>query len=135
MRRSLRVILILLFTVLIVIGLIWFIYVLGPLENRLALNSDAGYISSGEKFDVIIGAKRGDVRRRLAKHYFRLAETEEPFPPNQNKMCLGHEYPKYYSIEVYRDESWRRGTLCVVYDSSETVSYLEWAYATFMIDL
>ena len=98
-------------------------------ENRLALRSDYGYLSSGAKFDVKVGSEVEGVPQALQRHYFKL------YRRSSSGTCLSHDYDPKYRIDVFSDDSWRRGTVCVVYDQGGRVRHVEWSYAAFSIEI
>jgi hypothetical protein len=99
-------------------------------DNASALRSSAGFIERGSKFDVSVGDHIGTVGRTIGKHHFQLWERPDL------QSCLTHAYPWTQAVNVYSDDTWRRGTACVAFDRrTRLVRSIEWAYGPFMVDL
>jgi hypothetical protein len=100
-------------------------------EDYEALRQESGYLTSGGKFDVIVGSKSSMVPGEVARSGFKFYER------SKYKSCLTHEYERFdFNVDIYSDDSWRKGTLCVVSDSSnDKIVALEWAFGPFKVEL
>ena len=89
--------------------------------NRAGIIGTTGRIDSGAKFGVTIGDVQWTAQKTFWKAGFYRVESTKP------QSCHGFEYSKTQNIEVWFDDSWRRGTLCVV-SSESKITHLSWSY-------
>jgi len=98
--------------------------------NRLALVSDAGFLERGSMFGVTIGSPVGEIESAVRQYGFK------PYKIGVRDTCLHHDYERSIRINVYTDDTWRRGTLCIAYNNStHRVTAIEWSYAAFIVEL
>ena len=117
------------FIIVVLIFLASLVWIFPISSSIRAINSDYGFTNSGSIFDVSIGSNISNASRNLKLHSFDVYEV------GKTGDCLSHGYPGKYRINVYSDDSWRKGTLCVIYDSAGIVRFIEWSYAALMVDL
>ena len=89
--------------------------------NRAGLVGSQGRISSGRKFGVGIGDDYHAVARAFGQLGFEERELTKPH------SCHSFAYAAHLTPHLWFDNSWRKGTLCVV-TSGDRVVYLSWAY-------
>ncbi len=98
--------------------------------NRAAFGSQ-GYIEKGEKFSVKIGAIRVDVINHLTAqglvNISTLGIKETHYNP---QSCHSHIYGDEYEVELWDDDSWRRGTICTAF-IDEKLTRMSWWYGMF----
>lgn len=80
-----------------------------------------GFRDSGSKFGVEIGVDLTSARSHLTANGLRLYE-EDFFG-----QCLGFSYPKDQDLEVWVDETWRYGSICLASVGEKVVS-IRWHY-------
>jgi len=99
-------------------------------DNANALASSAGFIREGSKFGIRVGDHISAADWNARQHHFQLYSRDDL------QTCLSQEYPATEAIVVYKDDSWRRGTVCVAFNRrSGKIAAVEWSYAAFMVDL
>ena len=81
-----------------------------------------GSTYSGNKFGVHIGQDEPTSDRALkilpgVHHYFS----------KNGGLCLSKKYPSEYTVKAYIDESWRHGTICLVFQENK-VKEIAWDY-------
>ena len=89
--------------------------------NRAALAGSNGRIESGQKFGVAIGDEYDAVEMKFRELGFEQRELTKP------QSCHGFTYASELTPHLWFDNSWRKGTLCVV-SSGGRVKYLSWTY-------
>ena len=89
--------------------------------NRAGLTGASGRIETGEKFGVSIGDDPRDIDNRFRALGFKRVEL------TRARSCHGFDYAEDQNLQLWLDESWRRGTLCVVSAGSK-ITYLSWSY-------
>lgn len=113
MRRVLIILFILLTCVIV-------LFVANPL-NRVALAEGIGFIDSGSKFGIRIGDSRNSAIKRLEDIGLRqLGNIVE-------NSCLGYSYTPSKKLDIFLDNSWRRGTICLSSDKN-TIESIRWHY-------
>ena len=95
-------------------------------RNRHAFASK-GSIQEGAMFGISVGDTRLTVDKFLQKRGYSIEKTEEMkidgmFTRNH---CYSKRLPDNLTPSIYRDNSWRRGSLCVVYDDGK-VAEIHW---------
>lgn len=90
--------------------------------NRAAVYNSVGYIKSGRRFSVTIGDSRDEAKSRIInEHGLKLKETYD------GTKCLMREFSSARTIDVFVDESWRRGTICLISDK-QFITEVAWYY-------
>ena len=89
--------------------------------NRAGITGAAGRIGSGEKFGTTIGDPPSEAERNFKELGFEKVALTRP------QSCHGFRYSKEQTVQLWFDNSWRRGTLCVV-SSAQKVTHLSWSY-------
>jgi hypothetical protein len=96
-------------------------------RTRTALFDSSGRITAGSAFGVAVGDQIGMARTKLVEGgWWSYYET--------SPSCLSLRTEDGQTTDVYVDDSWRRGTLCVVHRDS-VVTSLEWAFSRFTPEL
>jgi hypothetical protein len=103
-----------------VVGAIF--YFLSDEYNRVAVLGSEGSIDSGSKFGLEIGMLRSDADAILNTRGLELVESF------YGGSCLNRSYPDDQRIEVWSDDSWRRGTICLA-SKNDTVDSIGWFYS------
>src|SRR5580658_4890877 len=99
-----------------------FVYFSHDKYNRMAITSNSGFMNNGEMFDVRIGMRMDEATVRILSHHFKPWIRENYEADSDQPNCLGHSFPKSFSAAYYFDDSWRRGSLCVIYSSQNLVT-------------
>lgn len=81
-----------------------------------------GHINSGAKFGIYVGMPMSHARQILSKRGLTFYERASPSNPTPPHACLGRRYPANRHIEVWADDSWRRGTICLSSTEEKVVS-------------
>lgn len=89
--------------------------------NLAGVTGSSGRIDEGERFRVKIGAEYGEVKRIMEGLGFEKRDLTKP------NSCHGFTYPEELTPQLWFDNSWRKGTLCVI-TSRDKVAYLSWSY-------
>lgn len=89
--------------------------------NRAGLVGASGRIDAGEKFGVAIGADYNTNEELFKSLGFEKRELTKP------KSCHGFDYSEHQDVQLWFDDSWRKGTLCVVSTRAKVV-YVSWSY-------
>ena len=89
--------------------------------NRAGLLGASGRIDAGKKFGVSIGADYREVQDALEGLGFEERDLTKP------QSCHGFDYPEHQEPQLWFDDSWRKGTLCVVTSGGSVVD-LSWSY-------
>jgi len=82
------------------------ILILSPL-TRVAITRSKGKIDEGRFLDVEIGSMSAAAHKALTDRGFRHIER------TQGGNCMGIFYEANFEVNLYFDDSWRRGTICV----------------------
>jgi hypothetical protein len=90
--------------------------------NRISTFSDIGYEKDGYYFSVPAGQDRRSALRTLSNNP-ELALTDSRTGTN----CLTRRYDREMDFDIFADDSWRRGTVCVV-SSGGVVSEVVWYF-------
>lgn len=90
--------------------------------NRAAIFGSSGYINSGSKFGIRVGMDESRVVRKMKKRGLRV-HSVTPTPA----VCIYREYAKNKLITALYDETWRRGTICLISEDGRIAS-VEWQY-------
>jgi len=95
--------------------------------NRAAFGSE-GYIVEGKKFGLTIGASKKEMTEYLVNRGLvdgtELGANETGYNP---QSCHFHIYPDKYEVEIWDDESWRGGVICVAYLDGK-LARVSWMY-------
>lgn len=98
--------------------------------NRAAWGS-RGYIENGTKFGLSIGENKQKVIDYLTDKGLTdgttLGANYTDYNPQQ---CLGRIYRDEYEVQIWDDNSWRRGIICVAF-LDEKLIRLNWEYGMF----
>ncbi|SMC97472.1 hypothetical protein SAMN06272759_11542 [Novosphingobium sp. B1] len=89
--------------------------------NRAGLAGASGRIDTGKKFGVSIGNNPRDIEVKFTALGFEKVELTKA------RSCHGFDYAEDQNLQLWFDDSWRRGTLCVV-SSGSRIMYLSWSY-------
>ena len=89
--------------------------------NRAALAGSHGRLEAGEKFGIAIGDDYEAVEAKFTELGFERRELTKP------QSCHGFTYAADLTPHLWFDNSWRKGTVCVV-SSAGRVIYLSWTY-------
>ena len=89
--------------------------------NRAGLFGSNGRIDAGRKFGVEVG---NDYRSAQTK-FRSLGFIQIDMAKSQS--CHGYDYPIHEVPHLWFDDSWRKGTLCIV-SSNNRIKYLSWSY-------
>jgi hypothetical protein len=89
--------------------------------NRAGIIGSSGRIENGLKFGILIGSTYENVSKEMESLGF------EKSNPTKVGFCHGFEYEKGLTPHLWRDASWRKGTICIVTDSAY-VRYVSWTY-------
>lgn len=91
--------------------------------NRMMILKPQGQIASGSVFGVGVGDPRGAsvalLRARFGNHDVK-----------RGGRCLGREHGPEFKLDIFYDESWRRGSICTI-SSNERVVAVEWYFNPF----
>ena len=119
--------------ILTIIGIVLILsmtFLLSSERNRAAWGS-SGFIESGEKFSIKIGKNKKEVTSHLMALGLRdvseVGKNETHYNP---KRCHGYTYSDEYTVEVWSDDSWRRGIICVAYKENN-LERMSWNYGMF----
>lgn len=97
------------------------LFLFGSELNRASILGSDGHIESGSKFGLHIGMDSRKVESLLTRERLTLYES------SMGGQCLDRAYPVEQKLEVWTDDGWRKGTLCVSYVNQKVVS-LGWYY-------
>jgi hypothetical protein len=92
--------------------------------NRAAVLGSEGYIDRGSKFGIAIGSSANEAGQNLSRQGLELS------PEDGRSNCLDRRYDASHSVQVWEDNSWRRGTICLESYDDKVVSigwYFSWA--------
>jgi hypothetical protein len=93
--------------------------------NRAALFDSSGYVTSGTRFSVQIGQRRDFALSQLGSS--RTLVHEETY---RGHGCLMREFSDTRTFDIFIDESWRRGSICVISDGQHVLE-VAWLYEAF----
>lgn len=99
-------------------------YLMADEFNRAGILSSEGYIESGSKFGIGIGSGAYEASERLSRQGLELS------PEDGRSNCLDRNYEASHAVQVWEDNSWRRGTICLESFDEKVVSigwYFSWA--------
>jgi hypothetical protein len=96
---------------------------LDPLD-KLGIASGSGRIASGNFIEINVGERAVRAREILTRRGLVLSRS------SNGGNCYGHEYDSSYYVEVYIDNSWRNGSVCVA-SKGGIISELSWFYNPF----
>lgn len=92
--------------------------------TRTALFDSAGYVVDGRKFGVVIGSKRDDAVAHLTRTpSLRLHET------TKGGTCLMRRYGPDITVDVFVDDSWRHGSVCLA-SRSGRIEEIAWLFGS-----
>lgn len=95
--------------------------------NRAALGSE-GYIEKGTKFGLTIGDRKQEITEHLVTRGLVDESTSGANETGYNSQsCLLHIYPSKYEVQVWGDDSWRRGTICIAFLDGK-LARMSWHY-------
>jgi hypothetical protein len=89
--------------------------------NRAGLWGSNGRIGEGERFGLSIGQSYQSAAARMSALGF------EARPITKENSCHGHDYDRNRQLALWWDDSWRKGTICIVVLNGE-VEYVSWMY-------
>lgn len=96
--------------------------------NRAAFGSE-GHIEKGTKFGLSIGDSKKEITEYLVDRGMieksGRGANETGYNP---QSCHLHIYVEKYEVELWADESWRRGTICVAYLDGK-LTRVSWIYS------
>lgn len=101
---------------LIVGGLLFF----SDPVNRRVYNDSSGSISEGSFLGASIDHSSEEATERLTGVGLDFDYVK------QGGRCFYKDYPSDQSIHVFRDSTWRKGTVCLVVDRAGSVKAIEW---------
>ena len=98
--------------------------------NRAAFGSRSN-IEDGTKFSLTIGDSKQEVvgyfTARGLVDVSTYAINETHYNPQR---CHNHIYSDEYEVELWSDDSWRRGTICVAFLDGK-LARISWDYGMF----
>lgn len=117
-------------TIIGVILMLLMAFLLSTERNRAAWGS-SGFIESGEKFSIKIGENKDKVTSHLiALGLHDVSEVGKNETHYNPKRCHGYTFSDEYTVEVWSDDSWRRGIICVAYKENN-LERMSWNYGMF----
>jgi len=105
---------------LLIAGLLMFVLI--DDFRRTAVVGAQGHIETGARFGVEVGMPREDVTEPLSRRGLRPVENLEP-----EHSCHGRDYTPQHQVDVWHDDTWRRGVICVVSLGGQ-VTDISWVY-------
>lgn len=103
--------------VLLTVGIALFFF--DPINRRI-YNDSSGSISEGSFLGASIGHSSEIAVRRLTSMGLELDYIKK------GGRCFYEDYSSDNDIFVLRDDSWRKGTVCLVVDRAGSVKTIEW---------
>jgi len=98
--------------------------------NRAAFGT-RGHLEQGERFGISIGDSKLEVADYLATRGLidgtTLGINETHYNP---QSCHNHTYGDEYEIQIWDDNSWRRGVICVAFFDGK-LARMSWDYGIF----
>jgi len=111
----------------VIFTVLWILAVLEVATNasaRAVLFRPNAIVEVGDGFGVSIGSARSDALDGL-RRALRHAETKS------GGTCLFREFSDEYVLDVFRDDTWRRGTVCIA-SRDDVVVAVVWMFNPFM---
>lgn len=106
-------------------ALLFFLYTLGFSSyadfNRSGIFGSNGRIAMGSKFGVEIGDSYEKAKSLMLSLGFENPDLTKA------GSCHGYDYGKEFEPHLWFDNSWRKGTICII-TSSNKVRYVSWSY-------
>lgn len=96
------------------------VLIVSPL-TRMGLIGSEGHITTGEFLGVKIGDSATSANEKMNRHGFDFVDDYD------GGECMGIEHLADIKIELYYDNSWRRGTVCIGSKEDKVVS-IDWMY-------
>lgn len=87
---------------------------------RSGVLASRGAIDSGQRFGIQIGEPISDATSHLE------AKGIERVDIGDRKRCHSHSNPNATDVRLFRDDSWRSGTICVFADESGVIRISWW---------
>jgi hypothetical protein len=105
--------------------LVFFLYTLGFSRhaefNRSGISGSKGRITTGSKFGIQVGENYETSRALMISLGFENPEL------TKTGSCHGYDYGEELEPHLWFDNSWRKGTICII-TSSNKVQYVSWSY-------
>ena len=105
--------------------LVFFLYTLGFSRhadfNRSGILGSKGRITTGSKFGIEIGENYETAKSLMLSLGFENPELTKA------GSCHGYDYGKELEPHLWFDNSWRKGTICII-TSSNKVRHVSWSY-------
>jgi hypothetical protein len=89
--------------------------------NRAGVLGSKGYLEEGSKFGVEVGLELGEARTVLREKGLRPVDLTAP------SSCHGRTYSADRQLELWYDDTWRRGTICLSSVDRRVVS-ISWSF-------
>jgi len=122
-----------LFRLLLALAALASLYVFLSSERNQDVISSKGFIDRGSKFGVTIGQSKSVVDNGLRQRGYAIGSSASSMKIN-GSHTKNHCYSKPIADNlipvIYYDNTWRRGSLCVVY-LEEKVKEIHWWYDMF----
>lgn len=90
--------------------------------NRKWVFNPIGHIESGSTLSVTVGQSR-----REAINILKSNNALSLYESRPGYHCLTRRYSQQMDLDIFQDNSWRRGTICLV-STGEIVSEVIWYY-------
>ena len=98
--------------------------------NRAAWGSE-GYIENGTKFGLTIGESKPEVAIYLTSRGLINETTVGINETHYNpQSCYNYIHGAEYEVELWRDDSWRRGSICIAFLDGK-LARVSWWYGMF----
>lgn len=92
--------------------------------SRTALFDSTGHVVDGKKFGISIGGNRGDAVTHL-RHMRSLRWHET----TKGGICLMRRYTSDITVDVFIDESWRHGSICLA-SRRDRIEEIAWFFGS-----
>jgi hypothetical protein len=106
-------------------ALLFFSYTLGFSRyadfNRSGILGSKGRVGTGSKFGIEVGENYSKAKALMTSLGFENPELTKV------GSCHGYDYGKEFELHLWFDNSWRKGTICII-TSSDEVRYVSWSY-------
>lgn len=89
--------------------------------NRAGIMGSKGRVANGSKFGIEVGEHYSKSESLMASLGFENVQL------TKDNSCHGYDYQDDMEPHLWFDNSWRKGTICVV-TSSGKVKYVSWTY-------
>jgi hypothetical protein len=89
--------------------------------NRAGLSGSRGRIDSGHRFGVSVGQHYESAAARMSRLGFEEREL------TRRNSCHGFDYSDDLKPVLWLDNSWRKGTICLVV-SDGSIKFISWWY-------